>query len=107
MKTSKVFDKMLEIFDTYGWCQNYLGDEHTGYCLAGARQKAATEILDDPFDNDVKSILIDLIPSKKMDVPWAIESKWNDKKGRTKKQVIKLVKQARDIALSMEMSNRK
>lgn len=80
--------KAYQVLEKYGWIQKTFGNRDYGFCLAGAITEAYPK---DKDSNKAFNKLVKLHPRRFAD---GVVVTWNDNPGRTKKQVVELLKKA-------------
>lgn len=84
MKTSEVLSTAALLIEENGWTQHQLRSEDGAYCLVGAI-RAAT---------DVPSWSTELRTLKALHLGDGFAADWNDRPGRTKRQVLRKLRRA-------------
>jgi hypothetical protein len=90
--TRQIYDDAIAHIEKYGWTQVDVGAEGKPCCVIGAMRVAAYKHL---YYKPLAAILIPF--GKVADVSIASIGAWNDRKGRTKEEVLEKLKAAREM----------
>lgn len=103
---AEILNKAADGLERYGWTQRVYGKARGPKCIMGAiifaeqgRMPGQSELLGLAEKvSEAKKFLLTLIPGNKYSIV-----QWNDKKGRTKGQVIRLLRRAAKKAEAEEI----
>ena len=92
--TTKVFRKAAKLIENRGFCQGYLRGEDGSLCVMGAVLTALGRSTDNAWTKEEEflpemQMLAGTLPGN-----WSCLQRWNDKKGRTKKQAVQFLLEA-------------
>ncbi len=96
MKVSKLIQTGIDNINRYGHIKKAYGSKHIGFCMVGSYTSNFAKIHDD--EEIVDALLRNVCNTD-------ILVDWNDDPKRTKKEVITAMEEAKELALSLEMSN--
>src|SRR5437867_427515 len=89
MKPSTILDKAADLIGKRGWCQGEFHKSGDGYCILGAIRKISPNgWLQEPFGY--------LVATMKMEMWWNPRdlAGWKDAKGRTKREVLSILRKS-------------
>lgn len=95
------FAKVRNLLETYGWMQFQYGSEEQGFCLRGAAVEAQTKLSDETGERitcDEGGLCYACLFDEKLREHFGITSivRYNDTAGRTKEEVMQLLKDAEE-----------
>jgi hypothetical protein len=94
LETADIVSDAIELIKKFGWHQFSFGSKDVGYCLVGAisvANKGTWGRKPESIYRVIEKMISDQSPTAT--VTYSL-SKWNDEKGRTKRQVLAILRKA-------------